>query len=163
MRAIILFTALAFLTSTGEGFGEEMNISECSSNFGALERALLQTRNNKFELLRAFYPPRQAPSTFVTVNYAFLDEDGNNTVCTKTWFWSTVGFHLIQPPSIYMFTSLLFNPEQRIGNTTLYLPHECRGLVAWNQNGGCICHTNGMLDVLTERVSICNKSTFNII
>ena len=81
--------------------------TSCGNDFKTLEKALLLTGNNKVELLKAFYPPRQPPATFVTVHYIFLDLDGSIT-CQKTWLWSSVDFYLIQPPSIFQFMSLLF-------------------------------------------------------
>lgn len=149
--AILLFIMLASLTF-GEGFGEGKNLSDCAEKYNTLEWALLHTKNNKFELQNAFYPPREEPSIFVTVHYKFLDEDGTNTTCEKTWLWSTIGFYLIQPPSIYQFMALFFNPEPRVGIANILLPYECRDLVTW-KNGSCSCVSNGMLDIITQRVS----------
>jgi len=149
--AILLFIVLAFPTF-GEGFGEGRNLSDCAENFDTLEWALLHTKNNKVELRKAFYPPREEASDFVTVHYKFLDEDGMNTTCKKTWLWSTIGFYLIQPPTIYQFMALFFNPEPRVSTANIFLPYECRDLVTW-ENGSCSCDSNGTLDIITQQVS----------
>ena len=149
--AILLFIALASPT-IGEGFGDGRNLSDCVDNLNTLEWALLHTKNNKLELRKAFYQPREDPSAFVTVHYKFLDEDGTNVTCEKTWLWSTIGFYLIQPPSIFQFTALFFNPERTVGIANLFLPNECRELVK-RENGSCSCDSNGMLDVITQQVS----------
>ena len=149
--AILLFIVLAFPTF-GEGFGEGRNLSDCAENFDTLEWALVHTKNNKVELRKAFYPPREEASDFVTVHYKFLDEDGMNITCKKTWLWSTIGFYLIQPPTIYQFMALFFNPEPRVSTADILLPYECRDLVTW-ENGSCSCDSNGTLDIITQQVS----------
>ena len=146
--AILLFIALAPPT-----FGEEgRNLSDCAENIKTLEWALLNTKNNNVELRKAFYPPRQEPSDFVTVHYKFLDENGTNTTCEKIWFWTTIGIYLIQPPSIYKFMALYFFNNPRVATANLFLPNECRDLVTW-ENGSCSCDSNGILDVITQQVS----------
>ena len=149
--AILLLIVLAS-PADGEGYGEGRNLSDCAENFNTLEWALLHTKNNKLELRKAFYPPREKASAFVSVHYKFLDEDGTNITCEKGWLWSTIGFYLIQPPSIYQFTALFFNPLPSVGTANLFLPSECRNLVTW-ENGSCSCDSNGLLDVITQQVS----------
>ena len=128
--------------------------TSCGNDFKTLEKALLLTGNNKVELLRAFYPPRQPPATFVTVHYIFLDLDGSIT-CQKTWLWSSVDFYLIQPPSIFQFMSLLFTIplDRSITTANITFPGDCQNLVT-NENKSCTCISNGLLDILTQRVSI---------
>ena len=144
--ALLLFSVLST-------FVEGQNTS-CGNDFKTLENALLQTGNNKVELLRAFYPPRQPPATFVTVYYTFLDLVGNIT-CQKTWLWSSVDFYLIQPPSIFQFMSLLFTIplDRSITTANITFPGDCQNLVT-NENKSCTCISNGLLDILTQRVSI---------
>ena len=133
--------------------------TSCGNDFKTLQNALLLTGNNKVELLKAFYPPRQPPAAFVTVNYTFLDADGNIT-CQKTWLWSSVDFYLIQPPSIFQFMSLFFTIplDRSITTANITFPGDCQNLVtlnnSTNENKSCTCISNGLLDILTQRVSI---------
>ena len=144
---LILFSVLSL------NLAESQNIS-CGNDLKTLEKALLQTGNNTLKLLQAFYPPRQSPATFVTVHYNFLDADGNIT-CNTTWFWTSVEFYLIQPPTIFLFTSLFFTiPQDRITTANITFQANCRELVTWNKNGTCTCTSNSLLDILTQRVSI---------
>ena len=143
---LILFFLLSLTLTEGQD-------TSCGNDFKTLEKALLQTGNNTLKLLQAFYPPRQPPATFVTVHYTFLDAEGNIT-CQKTWLWSLVEFYLIQPPTIFMYTSLFFTiPQDRITTANITFKDECRELVTWNENGSCTCTSDGMLDILTQRVS----------
>lgn len=142
------FILLSVLSTLAEG----QNTS-CGNDFKTLEKALLETGNNKVELLKAFYPPRQPPATFVTVYYNFLDENGNVT-CNKTWFWSSVEFYLIQTPTILQFMSLFFTSVQdRVTTANITFPADCQELVTWNENGSCTCTSNSLLDILTQQVS----------
>lgn len=142
--ALVLFSVLLTLA-------EGQNIS-CGNDFKTLEKTFLQTGNNQVELLKAFYPPRQPPATFVTVHYNFLDENG--VTCNKTWFWSSVEFYLIQTPTILQFMSLFFTSVQgRVTTANITFQVDCQELVTWNENGSCTCTSNSMLDILTQRVS----------
>ena len=136
--------------------------TSCGNDFKTLEKALLQTGNNTLKLLRAFYPPRQPQATFVTVHYTFLDADGN-IICNTTWFWSSVEFYLIQPPTIFLYTSLFFTiPQDRINTVSITFRDDCRGLVTRNENGNCACTSGGMLDILTQRVSSTITCTLHV-
>ena len=127
--------------------------TSCGNDFKTLENTLLQTGNNKVELLKAFYPPRQPPATFVTVYYTFLDADGNIT-CKKTWLWSSIEFYFIQSPTIFQYMSLFFMIIQdRITTANITFPADCQELVSWNENGSCICTSDSLLDILTQQVS----------
>ena len=151
---------LSVLSTLAEG----QNTS-CGNDFKTLEKALLQTGNNRVELLKAFYPPRQPPATFVTVHYNFLDENGTGIACNKTctWLWSSVEFYLIQTPTIFQFMSLFFTITQdRITTANITFPADCRELVSWNENGSCICTSNSLLDILTQQVSTIIICTFYI-
>ena len=147
VRAVILFSVLATLTT----LPERQNKS-CANALETLEKALLQTGNNRIELLKAFYPPRDSQAVFVTVHYIFLDADGNIT-CQQTWLWSSVEFYLIQPPSIFQLMSLFFTiPEGRMTTANITFLNECRDLVTWNEDGTCTCKSNSLLDILTQQV-----------
>ena len=149
--AVILLSTLIALT-------EGQNTSYCN-DLKTLENALLQTGNNRVELLEAFYPPRQPQATFVTVHYKFQDAEGNIT-CIKTWFWSSVEFYLIQPPTVFVYTSLFFTiPQDRITTANITFKDDCQGLVTWNENGSCTCTSNSLLDILTQRVSTSHMHT----
>ena len=145
--APILLYVLSMLTTLTDG----QNTSCFESDLKTLEKALLQTKNNSIELLKAFYPPRRPQATFVTVNYTF--QDGNIT-CQKTWLWTSLEFYLIQPPSIFLLTSLFFTvPQDRTTTANIILNDECQELVTWNEDGTCNCNSNSLLDILTQRVS----------
>ena len=143
---LLLFFVLSQTLTEGQN-------TSCENDFKKLETALLQTGNNTLKLLQAFYPPRQSPATFVIVHYTFLDADGN-IICNTTWFWSLVELYLIQPPTIFLYTSLFFAiPQDRITIANITFQDDCQGLVTWNENGDCACTSDGMLDILTQRVS----------
>ena len=143
--ALILFSVLSV-------FAVDQNTS-CGNDFKTLEKALQTGNNNTFELMKAFYPPRQPQATFVTVHYTFLDVDGNIT-CQIKWLWTSMEFYLIQPPSIFQLMSLFFTiPRQRTTTARITLKDDCRELVTWNEDGSCSCTSNSLLDVLTQRVS----------
>ena len=156
-RAVILFIVCSTLatcsqTQSDSGSGSGTSNTSCANDFKTLEKALLQTGNNKVELLKAFYPPRQPPATFVTVHYTFLDADGNIT-CKKIWFWSLLEFYFIQPPAIFQLMSLFFTiPLDRVTTANITFQADCRELVTWNENGSCTCISDGMLDILTQQV-----------
>ena len=127
----------------------------CANDFRMLEKALLQTGDNRIQLLKAFYPPRLSPATFVMVHYRFLDKD-ENVICNKSWMWSSKTFYLLEPPTIFQFMSLLFAmPLATVAN--IHFKDDCRELVTWNEDGTCTCTSNSSLDILTQRVSTVKK------
>ena len=104
------------------------NVSDCSTNFRTLERALYQTDNNRFALISAFYLARQSSSLFVNVKYNFSTPKNNQSIC-HNWLWTTGTFYLIQSPDVFLFTSLLFvHPENKVRTLKLTLPSECADL-----------------------------------
>lgn len=148
VRAVILFSVLATLTTLTESQNKS-----CANDLETLEKALLQTGNNRIELLKAFYPPRDSQAVFVTVHYIFLDADGNIT-CQQTWLWSSMEFYFIQSPTIFQYMSLFFTITQdRITTANITFPADCQELVSWNANGSCICTSDSLLDILTQQVS----------
>ena len=126
--------------------------SNCSTERSALLKALYSTAGNSNEMDRVFYPERQLPSRFITVNYDFLNDDGFKDNCTVTYYWASGGFLFVQPPKIFVFTSLLFSyPANDLIYLNLTLPSECRDLVSVNENGTCSCKSP-ILDRLTQQV-----------
>ena len=114
----------------------------CSLSFSVLENSLLSSEQNRFNLLRAFYPSRDAQPVFVTVNYTFISDD-NSSVDSRTWYWSESEFYLIQPLEIFQFTSLFFsNFAYRQGTVDLML------------GPGCAETTTDRMEMLTQRVSL---------
>lgn len=153
----IVFSTLAMCSQpqSESEFGSGTPNTSCANDFPMLEKALLQTGDNKVQLLKAFYPPRLSPATFVMVHYRFLDKN-ENVICTKSWMWSSETFYLLQPPTIFQFMSLLFAmPLATVANITF--KDDCRELVTWNENGSCTCTSNSLLDILTQRVSTVKK------
>ena len=156
VRAVTLFIAFSTLATSSQTHnrnesGSEVPVKSCGNDLETLEKHLLHTKDNKIELLKAFYQPRQPPATFVVIHYTFLDEE-EHVICNKTWMWSSAVFYLIEPPTIFKFTSLFFaTPYTTTANITFM--NECRDLVTWNEDGTCTCKSNSLLDILTQRVS----------
>ena len=165
VRAVILFIAFSRFATSSQTHnrsesGSEVPVKSCGNDLETLERALLHTKNNKIELLKAFYQPRRPPATFVTIHYTFLDEEGH-IICNKTWMWSSAVIYLIEPPTVFKFTSLFFaTPYTAIANITFM--NQCRDLVTWNENGRCTCKRNSLLGILTQRVSTIKIQTLHV-
>ena len=129
------------------------SFEECATKRSTLLTALFETENNLNQLDEVFYPNDQLPSRFIVVNYHFQDSDGMLTDnCSVSYFWASGGFLLIQPPKIFLFTSLFFSyPENDLTGVDLVLPFECRPLV--EKEGRCSCNSP-ILDRLTQQVCI---------
>ena len=156
VRAVTLFIAFSTFATSSQTHnrsesGSEVPVKSCGNDLETLEKALLHTRDNRVELLRAFYQPRRPPATFVVVHYKFLDKD-ENVICNKTWMWSSAVFYLIEPPTVFKFTSLFFATPYTTTANIIFM-NECRDLVTWNEDGTCTCKSNSLLDILTQRVS----------
>ena len=73
--------------------------------------------------------------------------------------WTSVPIYLIQPPSVFQFTSLLFSHHHisdRIRELTVHLPPDCYNTSALSCHGNdniTIYLNNRFLDVLTNEVS----------
>ena len=117
----------------------------CSSDFHLMEQSLLKSTENRFRLLRAFYPLTEANPVLVRVEYSFDGLDNHSLI----WFWTESHFYLIQPLEIFQFTSLMFsNMPYRQGNISLLL------------NAGCISAPLQYFQLLTARVSFNTYSAF---
>ncbi len=131
----------------------------CSDTLTNLETALYANGGNLLNMQSAFFPSVEQPSRYLRVVYKFTKgDDGDDEDCIVTFFWSVGSFLFIQPPSIFTYTSLLFNfPSNTVDNVTITLPNECRPLVNNNNNDSdwCTCKIEGItyLDMLTRRVS----------
>lgn len=87
-----------------------------------MEESLLESAENRFNLLVAFYPPREAHPVMVEVDYTFQDLTNDS----QRWFWSESEFYLIQPLEVLQFTSLLFsNMPYRSSRLSISLPPDC--------------------------------------
>ena len=96
--------------------------ADCSTNFFTLEQSLLQSTDNRFRLLTAFFPAREAHPVLIKVGYSF--EGVQNE--TQTWYWSESEFYLIQPLEVFQFTSLFFsNMPYRRGQVDIQLAANC--------------------------------------
>lgn len=110
----------------------------CSKSYAVLEDSLLSNSENRFNLLKAFFPPKEARPIFVTVTYTF----NNATNESSVWYWSESEFYLIQPLEIFQFTSLLFaNMAYRQSTVELQLDAQCVGA------------SHDLMEMLTQRVS----------
>lgn len=141
---------VVFLVSLGASSSMYEN---CSTKLSVLEQALYDTGQNEQELNLAFFPSRQITSRYIPIIYVFLPED---EYCNVTFFWSVGGFLLIQPPTIFRFTSLHFSyPVNDVVSITIHLPSECRPLVT-DSSGGCSCKSNKttILDILSQQVRL---------
>ena len=123
----------------------------CDQCFQTLASHLLNTGDNKYQLQKTFYPPKQNHPVFVTVTYQFKDlcsgtsnscssanisncsdtnisspcSDTNTANQNKTWFWNSGTFYFFQPLRVFQFTSLfLANPFWQRSNVLLNLPAE---------------------------------------
>ena len=131
--------------------------SDCDSNLSTLEQALFETGRNLLELNRVFYPPSFLTTTFVRVNYAFIDHDEENILDSYpnvTYIWAVGAVLFLQPPTLFKFNSLFFyyTIDERT-KLSLQLPIECIGLI--NSSDGAHSRENDlhMLDILTQQVS----------
>ena len=137
--------------------------SECSvasenvtcNSLRTLAQALIDNDQNLLNLTQVFYPTRHPPAKFLKVTYLFEDEMGLECDnCSVTYLWASGGFLLIQPISIFQFTSLLFN--HKVGakdSLVLTLPSPCRQLVL-SSNEECACDDKNedILDLFTHQV-----------
>ena len=146
--AVILLGLACFM-----GLASANNYSDCSTSYSTLERALLDSKNNTYNLWIAFYPPRSAVALFVDVEYKFQNEGGivGDTIASRHFFWSSATFYFIQPPRVFGFTSLFFAfiPRERVQNLTLILPYDCKGIKPSSKND----YEENLLEVLTQRVN----------
>jgi len=124
---LLIFTAAC--TSS-----QEVN---CSSDFFLMEQSLLKCTENRFNLLKAFFPPRQAHPVLVKVSYTFDD-----TNASKIWFWSESEFYLIQPLEVFQFSSLFFSIK----------PYR-QSQLQIKLDGNCTLASHDYFELLTTRVS----------
>lgn len=119
----------------------------------SLAQAMYDTGDNILKLTRAFYPPQGQGVSFLRVTYDFEDEKGDLDGCSVTYIWAKGGFLVIQPPTIFQMTSLLFNHKVS-ADLTLTLPFTCRHLI--NNGSNCFCNPleADTLDVFTHQVGI---------
>ena len=136
------------------GLASASNYTDCSTNYTTLERALLHTGNNAYNIWTAFYPPQDAAALFVNVEYEFQDESGSLDARNESlhYIWSSAAFYLIQPPQVFGYTSLFFGFVQSslIQDVILILPYECKDIEFKKNNDDS---KNNLLEVLTHRVS----------
>ncbi len=135
------------------------NITENCALLKDLECALYTTDSNERRLNQAFFPPRKATSRYIKVVYVFNVSEVDTVAgdeCNVTYIWSIGGFLLIQPPSIFQLTSLMFSyPTNTIDDITLYMPSPCHTVINTNTTGrNCSCANmeNKNLDILTQQV-----------
>ncbi len=136
------------------------NITENCALLKDLECALYTTDSNERRLNQAFFPPRKATSRYIKVVYVFNVSEVDTVEgdeCNVTYIWSIGGFLLIQPPSIFQLTSLMFSyPTNNIDNITLYMPSPCHTVINTNTTGrSCSCANmeNKNLDIMTQQVN----------
>ena len=151
MKLFLIFIA-SVCTISSVNSTSTAEVGNCSSYYELLTN-LYTTGDNLFNLTKVFYPPRDQPPPFIHVTYTFNDVD-----CSVDYLWAEGGFLLIQPPSIFQLTSLLFNQEKGENDCLhLTLPSVCRELVL-NNNSNCSCHIGAnntrskMLELLTQQV-----------
>lgn len=145
---IVLLVQLA-TTTAGQRSSEDARSNEsCSGNFYLLEQSVLQSTENRFRLLRAFYPLTEANPVLVKVEYSFEGLDNH----TLTWFWTESHYYLIQPLEIFQCTSLLFsNLPYRQGNISLLL------------DADCLAAPPLYFQLLTARVSSCRPCMYHLV
>ena len=120
-RRLILISVSFVALSISQPIGTTTDNPTCSTNFFLMERSLLENTNNRFNLLKAFYPPREARPVVLKVNFTFTD-----TQKSKIWYWSESEFYFIQPLEIFQFTSLFFaNGAYRQSDLVIELDTNC--------------------------------------
>lgn len=84
-------------------------------------------------------------------------EDSN---INETWLWTKVPIYFVQPPTVFQFTSLLFNHHNLSRQTyelMIILPSAClsdtSSLSCYDQSRDTTHINNKYLDVLTNEVS----------
>lgn len=152
----VALIALSLLTVT---VSKKEGNNSCNS-LAELESALYSTGTNKLKLNKFFYPPRKESVPYAKITYQFQDEDGKISdsemeKCAVTYVWAVGGFLLIQPPSIFTFSSLFFfHTHQKNYSLVLTLPNKCRSLVN-SGNGTCSCaNKDNFLDLLSQQVQV---------
>ena len=147
----VLISILVLVSARNSSF------EDCPTRLSVLEIALYKTGNNLLELNRIFFPPNKQTSRFIRVVYSFQNEAGELDECDVSYIWAIGGFLLMQPPTIFQFTSLFFNyPNNDLEELRLQLPYECRPLII-TSSSNCSCFgddTDLMLNVMTQQVSI---------
>lgn len=136
---------------------------DCSTSLSILEHALYNTSDNKVRLNAYFFPPREEFVSYAKVVYTFKNENETNDLldtdqsCNVTYVWAIGGFLLVQPPSIFTYSSLFFFHTRHSGDFTLRLtlPHACKPLVEDNGTCSCANKDNNPLDLLTQQVNAC--------
>ena len=145
-----------------QDYPEVIESNSCNT-LKSLGKNLYSTGESILSLMEIFYPPHRVGVSFLRVKYEFENETGGLDGCSVTYLWAVGGFLLYQPPTIFQFTSLLFNhKDTNSGNLTLRLPSICRQLVMVNDSK-CSCEAGEHLEVLTHQVSeLCtsNESLF---
>ena len=127
-------------------------VDDCATNRNSVVKALFMSDKNLDKLDSVFYPAGELPSRFIQVNYHINDtSDGN---CNVSYFWASGEFLLLQPPKIFLFTSLLFSyPANNLTSVNLTLPPECKELVTVSEDGSCACpDEDSLLNRLTQQV-----------
>lgn len=127
------------LTPSQCGGDEPTPDRNCTTSFSVLEEDMLSHEENRYNLLKTFYPPRGALPVFVTVMYTF-GKSQNQSV----WYWSESELYLIQPLDVLLYTSLFHsNFNYREGKLDLKLEKECAET------------RPEFMELLTQRVSEC--------
>ena len=146
----VLFSILVLISAHNSSF------EDCDTRLSVLEIALHETGSNLLELNRIFFPPNKQTLRFIRIVYSFQNEAGELDNCNISYIWAIGGFLLMQPPTIFQFTSLFFSyPNNDLTELRLQLPYECRPLII-TSSSNCSCFgddTDLMLNIVTQQVS----------
>ncbi len=152
---ILLGTALLVVSASDPDFS---NHTSCDT-LKSLATELYNTKGNVLNMTKVFFPPLHIATKFLRVVYYFQNENNRHENCNISYIWAEGGFLLIQPPTIFQFTSLFFNHIPNINYSYLLeltLPHACRHLVHVHESKECSCsndtHDHELLDMLTHQV-----------
>lgn len=131
---------LLLLTLVSLPTGHARNNVSCTDNYYRLEGSLLSNQENRYQLMRTFYPPRSPRPVIVKVIYIYSGDMNY----TNTWFWTESQFYLIQPLEIFRYTSLFFsNLPHRQSEVRVELDEDCFGA------------SDEYMELLTQRVRLC--------
>ena len=107
----------------------------CTTSFTVLEENMLSHEQNRYNLLKTFYPPRGAPTYYGDIHVWRLTEPVSLVLVRA--------LYLIQPLDVLQYTSLFHsNFDYREGKLDLRLAKECAET------------RSEFMELLTQRVSV---------
>ena len=147
----VLQFSISFPAVAGDCFDDPLKNNKtydnCDRCYQTLVNALIDTKDNKYKLSKAFFPRNATPPVQVEISF----NSSSNPDGIKKWYWLRGGYYVFLPIQLLQFHSLFFSPtDLRRESVTLELPEMC-----YNQTTG---KNDEMLE-LVQRVSPCTYVT----